>query len=100
MISNEPSFLTKLGWNLPWLVRYPMSRAGSFFEQTAFEKKHIIFTIANHFEPSWSEDGLLDHKSQMTRLAEYHKMARGIGEAVSDADGTKFRHTTFYPAEQ
>jgi hypothetical protein len=27
-------------------------------------------------------------------------MARKTGEAVRDADGTKFRHTNFYPAEQ
>ena len=94
------SFFTKLGWNLPWLVRYPLSRARSFFEQTAFEKKHIIITVANHFEPSWSEGGLLEHKEQMTRLKAYHKMARATGEAVRDADGTKFRHTNFYPAEQ
>lgn len=97
---SENSILTKLKWNLPWLMRYPISRLGSFWEQTAFEKKHIIFTVANHFEPSWSESGLLDHKSQMVRLKEYHRMARETGDAVRDADGTKFRHTNFYPGEQ
>lgn len=97
---TDPTFLTKLRWNLPWLARYPLSRIGSLLEQTAFEKKHIIFTIANHFEPGWSEGGVLDHKSQMTRLKAYHKLARATGEAVRDADGTKFRHTNFYPAEQ
>ena len=97
---NDPTFLTKLSWNLPWLIRYPLSRVGSMLEQTAFEKKHVIFTIANHFEPGWSERGVLDHKSQMGRLEEYHKLARATGEAVRDADGTKFRHTNFYPAEQ
>lgn len=100
MTTQEPSFLTKLGWNLPWLARYPFSRARSFFEQTAFEKKHIIITVANHFEPGWSEAGVLDHKTQMERLKAYHKLARETGEAVCDADGTKFRHTNFYPAEQ
>ncbi|CAN5494906.1 hypothetical protein BH10ACI3_BH10ACI3_18620 [soil metagenome] len=70
------------------------------FEQTAFEKKHIIFTIANHFEPAWTEGGVLDHKTQVERLKAYHKTARATGEAVRDADGTKFRHTNFYPAEQ
>ncbi len=97
---TDPTFLTKLGWNLPWLARYPLSRVGSMLEQTAFEKKHIIFIIANHFEPGWSEGGVLDHKTQMERLVEYHKLARATGEAVRDADGTKFRHTNFYPAEQ
>lgn len=97
---SEISLGTKLRWNLPWLVCYPWSRARSFCEQTAFEKKHIIITVADHFEPGWSENGMLDHKTQIERLKTYHKMARGTGEAILDADGTKFRHTNFYPAEQ
>ncbi|MBK6751552.1 MAG: hypothetical protein IPG67_16540 [Acidobacteria bacterium] len=96
----EPTFLSKLRSNLPWLVRYPGSRAASLLEQTAFEHKHIIFTIANHFEPGWSDNGILDHKTQIARLKAYHKTARETGEAVRDMDGTKFRHTNFYPAEQ
>jgi hypothetical protein len=101
MSSNETNFLTKLKWNLPWLARYPFARAKSFLERTAFEKKHIIFTVANHFEPSWSASGgLLDLNAQRRRLDEYHKLARKTGEAITDADGTKFRHTNFYPAEQ
>lgn len=100
MTTTEASFATKLKWNLPWLARYPLSRAASFLQQTAFEKKHIIITVANHFEPGWSANGVLDHKTQMMRLKAYHKMARETGEAVRDADGTKFRHTNFYPAEQ
>lgn len=99
-MSDGSTFITKLGWNMPWLVRYPWSRARSFLHQTAFEKKHYIITVANHFEPGWSEDGVLDHKTQMRRLREYHKVARETGGAVRDADGTKFRHTNFYPAEQ
>jgi hypothetical protein len=100
MAPNDPSFITKLSWNLPWLVRYPWSRALSLLEQTVFEKKHIIITVANHFEPGWSEGGVLDHKTQMKRLGNYHKLARATGDAVRDSDGTKFRHTNFYPAEQ
>ncbi|CAN5478448.1 hypothetical protein BH10ACI1_BH10ACI1_30830 [soil metagenome] len=93
-------YLTKLKWNLPWLVRYPLVRGKSFLERNAFEKKHVIFTIANHFEPSWSVDGLLDLDAQRRRLDDYYKLARKTGEEVLDADGTKFRHTNFYPAEQ
>ena len=93
-------YLTKLKWNLPWLVRYPLVRGKSFLERNAFEKKHVIFTIANHFEPSWSANGLLDLDKQRRRLDEYHKLVRKTGEAVLDSDGTKFRHTNFYPAEQ
>lgn len=100
MSATDTPFLTKLGWNLPWLVRYPWSRFRSTMERTAFEKKHVIITIANHFEPAWSEKGGLDHKTQLERLKAYHKLARKTGEAVRDTDGTKFRHTNFYPAEQ
>ncbi|CAN5256929.1 hypothetical protein BH20ACI2_BH20ACI2_03090 [soil metagenome] len=100
MQSVEPTFLTKLRWNMPWLVRYPLSRLGSILERTAFEKKHVIITVANHFEPGWSVGGVLDHKTQLERLKAYHLIARATGESVHDADGTKFRHTNFYPAEQ
>jgi hypothetical protein len=97
---TENSLLTKLKWNLPWLVRYPFSRAKSILEQTAFEKKHIIFTIADHFEPAWSANGWLSLDEQRKRLDEWHAAARKTGENLRDADGTKFRHTLFYPAEQ
>lgn len=100
MVRKEPTFLEKLGANLPWLVRYPWSRATSLLERTAFEHKHVIITIADHFEPGWSENGILDHKTQIRRLKDYQTIARETGEAVRDADGTKFRHTNFYPAEQ
>ena len=100
MSANETTYLTKLKWNLPWLVRYPFVRGKSFLERNAFEKKHVIFTIANHFEPSWKHGGLLDLDAQRRRLDAYYKLARKTGEAVRDADGTKFRHTNFYPAEQ
>lgn len=100
MNSNEPNFLTKLKWNLPWLMRYPFVRGKSLLEKGAGGQKHIIFTVADHFEPSWSANGLLDINAQRRRLDEYHKLARKTGEACRDADGTKFRHTNFYPAEQ
>ncbi|MGI8787739.1 MAG: hypothetical protein ACR2HG_08275 [Pyrinomonadaceae bacterium] len=100
MIESRNNFFSKLKSNLPWLIDYPFVRAKSFLERKSAAPEHIIFTIANHFEPSWSENGLLDLDTQRRRLDEWHKQARRIGEAVTDADGTKFRHTNFYPAEQ
>jgi len=100
MTSEETTLVTKLKWNLPWLVRYPFERLANRLQQNAFEKKHIIFTVANHFEPSWSANGLLGLDDQLRRLDEWHEMARRTGDALRDADGTKFRHTNFYPAEQ
>lgn len=96
-----PENLTeKLKWNLPWLTRYPFERAANFLRRTAFEKKHVIITIADHFEPAWSAAGPLGIDDQRRRLDDWHRLARRTGEAVRDADGTKFRHTNFYPAEQ
>ena len=97
---SEPTFITKLKWNLPWLFQYPLSRVGSLMERTVFDKKQLVLTVADHFEPSWSVSGHADIKTQIERLKAYHKMARETGDAVRDIDGTKFRHTNFFPAEQ
>ena len=56
--------------------------------------------MANHFEPAWSETGVLDLDNQRRRLDEWCEMARVTGDQVRDHDGTPFRHTNFYPAEQ
>ena len=96
----NPSLLTKFRWSLPWLMRYPFARSRAFLEQTAFEKKHIIFTIANHFEPSWSPNGFLDQKSQLKRLKAYREEFRSTADSVIDSDGVKFCHTNFFPGEQ
>ena len=94
------NYLKKFGYSLPWLARYPFARGASLLEQNSNIKKHLIFTVANHFEPAWKLRGGYDLNTQRRRLDEWHKMARKIGEAVTDDDGTKFRHTNFYPAEQ
>lgn len=101
MVVKETTKTEKLRQNLPWLVRYPFERAGSLLARTGADRpKKLIFTIADHFEPAWSRNGLLDLDAQKRRLDEYCQIARKTGEAVRDADGTKFRHTNFYPAEQ
>ncbi|HEV7645647.1 MAG TPA: hypothetical protein VGO50_17040 [Pyrinomonadaceae bacterium] len=92
--------LKKIKTNLPWLARYPFARVQDFLGREPLENKHIIFTVANHFEPGWKESGVHDLKTQIRRLKDYYKIARDTGEAVKDADGTKFRHGNFYPAEQ
>lgn len=103
MRGNKPGQLTKLARSLPWLLRYPLWRAGEMTRRMAEHSgpQHLIFVIANHFEPS---DDLryrvLSLPTQQRRLEEWCEWARAIGEAVRDHDGTPFRHTNFYPAEQ
>lgn len=97
---SDETILTKLTWNLPWLVRYPFERVRNFLGRSAFGKKHVIFTVADHFEPAWSPSGALGLDDQKRALEAYHELARRTGESTRDADGTKFRHTNFYPAEQ
>lgn len=99
-VMNESGILGKLRHNLPWLIRYPADAARAFLESTAFEKKHLILTVANHFEPGWSPNGILDRDTQLKRLREYVGVARTTADLVRDSDGTGFRHTNFYPAEQ
>ncbi|MBX3298136.1 MAG: hypothetical protein KF736_01580 [Acidobacteria bacterium] len=99
-MTDSPSFVSKLAWNLPWMVRYPWTRLRSYGEMTAFEKKHVVITIADHFEPAWNDGPFWDLKGQIRRLKEFREMARRIAALVRDVDDTGFRHTFFYPAEQ
>lgn len=87
------STLEKLRWSLPWLLRYPFWRAGEFAGRSSHKPVHLILLVANHFEPAVTDDGLV-------QLEKWCKLARSTGDAVRDHDGTPFRHTNFFPAEQ
>lgn len=107
---SADNIVTKLAAALPWLVRYPFWRADElvrrFTERVGLV--HLIIVVANHFEPGYNEEpnesggyGItLDWSTQMRRLDQWCKLAEAIGTAVRDHDGTPFRHTNFYPAEQ
>ncbi|MBV9211885.1 MAG: hypothetical protein JOZ52_14685 [Acidobacteria bacterium] len=101
---RHPNKLVKLAWSLPWLTRYPFWRAREAMTRASVkegEPQHLIVVVANHFEPSWNEQcAQLDWNTQLAKLDRWCEQARAIGEAVRDADGTPFRHTNFYPAEQ
>ena len=97
---NQPTLVEKFKWNLPWLVRYPFERTKSLVARQNSRRKHVIFTIADHFEPSWSNNGLLPVDKQKQAIEHYHRLARRTGEQLRDSNGNKFGHTFFYPAEQ
>ncbi|MGE0131179.1 MAG: hypothetical protein AB7U82_24125 [Blastocatellales bacterium] len=107
MQSVEPHFLTKLKWSLPWLSRYPFWRAEQALRSLSESSgengvmQHLIVTVANHFEPSWKDDGSFwDLDTQARRVESWVKQARATGGLLRDHDGTPFRHTYFYPGEQ
>lgn len=94
MTINQAGLVSKLKWSLPWLVRYPFWRARTFLHSNgSTDLKHIIFVIANHFEPG------LGRQAGDT-VDRWCKLARRTGASLRDHDGTGFRHTYFFPAEQ
>lgn len=104
MSPNDPGKFTKLAHSLPWLLRYPFWRARELAQRLTeghVATPHLIVMVANHFEPGWNErNANLDWSRQLSRLEDWCEQAQAMGEAVRDFDGTPFRHTNFYPAEQ
>src|ERR1051325_4224960 len=95
MPSQEADLLRKLKWSFPWLVRYPLWRARNlmFANGQPDGLSHIVFTIADHFEPGVG-------KQAFGPVERWCRLARSTGSSVRDHDGTPFRHTYFFPAEQ
>ena len=93
MYSN--SVVDKLKWSLPWLARYPLWRAKELIRRwsESSEQTHIVFLVANHYEPGLGETAL-------KRVEKWCELAQATGDSVRDHDGTPFRHTNFFPAEQ
>lgn len=89
------SIFEKLRWSLPWLLRYPAWRAREVGSRLGASnaRQHLIFLVANHFEPATTSEGLM-------QLEKWCELARATGNSVRDHDGTPFRHTNFFPAEQ
>ena len=80
---------------MPWLIRYPFWRANQFVRRMSEPSgpTHVIFVVANHWEPGTGPEAI-------PRVEKWMEMARETGNALLDRDGTPFRHTNFYPAEQ
>jgi len=105
MSTNDPGYLKKLAWSLPWLARYPLWRAAELVRRMSDKAEsgpqQIMLMVANHFEPGWSDRGeRVDWDTQRARLERWCEQARKIGDAVRDTDGAAFRHTLFYPGEE
>jgi hypothetical protein len=67
----------------------------------AVSHKHLIFVVANHFEPGWDESGIaMDWDRQIARVGKWIDQARALGDSFKDSDGAPFCYTYFYPIEQ
>jgi len=94
MSDKQVDIVRKVKWSLPWLLRYPLWRAGKLRPAGGTNRStHIIFVIANHFEPGVG-------KQAAAPVDSWCKLARSTGNSIKDHDGTSFRHTYFFPAEQ
>lgn len=58
---------------------------------------HIMFCIADHFEPGLFERGI---ERERRRVEHWLRHYPGLASRFRDADGRPPRHTFFYPAEQ
>lgn len=85
----------KLKWSLPWLLKYPQWRVGELVRRLrdTDDQAHVVILVANHYEPGSGQTAL-------RRVEKWCELARTTGDAVRDHDGTPFRHTYFFPAEQ
>jgi hypothetical protein len=92
---DKATLTDKLLWSMPWLLRYPFWRMKEFLSRPSSSENpsHVIFVVANHYEPGLGAQA-------RKRVAEWCKLARSSGDALRDHDGTPFRHTNFFPAEQ
>jgi hypothetical protein len=94
MPNHQPDIVHKLKWSLPWLLRYPLWRARTLVPGGSTNgPTHIVFLIANHFEPGVGTQAAV-------QVERWCRLARRTGPSVQDHDGTPFRHTYFFPAEQ
>lgn len=103
MSKKDESLYSKLLWSLPCLMRYPTWRAQEMIQRATQPNQtpHLILIMANHFEPSWGNNGFgADAATQVKRLEEWNKEARLTGRVAQDCDGMPFRHTYYFPAEQ
>ncbi len=79
-----------------WLPAYISSGLKSLLEE-APKQRHILFCIADHFEPYWRKPSKeLALKRVMTWIDQYPKIAN----RHKDADGRTPKVTFFYPEEE
>ncbi len=96
-----PSTSKKLWLTLKWLPAYLRQRMVR--RPLTSGKVHLIFALADHFEPAifpGSPGQAAEHSVQLERVERWCREYPRALDAFRDSDGCRFRHTFFYPAEQ
>ncbi len=78
-----------------WLPNY----LTHIFRNKSIPKRpvHILFTIADHFEPRWNNPSI---DIEFERVDRWHKLYPAFVKEFKDADGFHPLHTFFFPEEE
>ena len=91
--------LKKIAVNLKWVPAYLLR--GQLSEREFKEQKHLIITVADHFEPCYT--GVFEKfnsvSEQVRLVREWAEKYPRSADEWRDSDGQPFKHTYFYPAE-
>ena len=80
---------------LPAVVRQSVRRSGR--RRRSRRGAHVMFAIADHFEPF---NGGVSQERADRRVARWREGYAGMTEGLRDADGRMPQHSFFYPIEQ
>lgn len=100
MEENVPGKFTKLAWSLPWLLRYPLWRAKESVQRLTQRSgpQHLIFVIANHFEPGYDPSGVILDLHTQRRVWKIGASRRASSaKRFATTTGLRFVIPTFIP---
>jgi hypothetical protein len=96
-----PTTSKKLWLTLKWLPAYLRQRMVRRLSTSG--NLHLIFAMADHFEPCilpGAPQQAAEREVQLARLERWCREYPRALDAFRDSDGCRFRHTFFYPAEE
>lgn len=88
--------LKKKGLHL-WILPYLGQRFALLRKRDIQTPTHIIFCLADHFEPRWENPA---YEVECARVNAWVQRYPQIAQKFRDADGKFPQHTFFYPAEE
>lgn len=80
-----------------WIIPYLIQRFHSLFRPGISSDTHVLFCIADHFEPLWGGAGIDVGEERIKKWVEDYE---GVASSFVDSDGYHPRHSYFFPLEQ